>query len=703
MSTPRFFLHPEGNDQADGRSARVAGNSGPWKTLAGARDALRRLRESGALRGAVEVVLGPGIYEQKEAVFFDERDGETTYRSETPGAAEIRGGEALRGFTETEVHGQRAWVLDLPEAAAGEWHFRSLYVNGARRPRARLPKFSADREGVKRAFRIGEIRRPEPRNLFAGDNYFKPKAGDVEDWPSLPDAEIVLLHYWVETRLLHPHFDPETGWLRTSFRSIFQLYESFDERLARYYIDNLYEALTEPGEWYLDRRTGRLTYLPVDGETLGETEVLAPRLEQFIRVDGSFFNENVDPVDPYWVRPVRGLVFSGITFAISDWHPTLAVMPQHNRLDTIESEVPMAGSVQAAMQVPAALEFRAAESCRIENCHLRLLGLTALHFGEGCRHCAAVGNRIEEVGGGGVKVTGADLDEHPTKRTGFVSVTDNVIRRIGAVFHQGVGVVLGAVFDCEVAHNHIAETAYSGISCGWSWGFRETISRNNRIEWNLIEQIGQGVLSDMGGIYTLGVQPGTVVRHNRIDGVESHDYGGWGIYPDEGSSHILFEGNLVTGTKGTAFRIHYAREVVVCNNVFCGSRTEGLIGIGRATGGVHANCFHNLLIGPSPMLYEGGNFGDITQSIRTDANLIWFPDGEIPRSGNREKREEDVPKNLTFEQWQALGHDCLSVVADPKFQDPANGDFRLAPDSPALKIGFRPVDWSRCGPRKEND
>jgi hypothetical protein len=52
---------------------------------------------------------------------------------------------------------------------------------------------------------------------------------------------------------------------------------------------------------------------------------------------------------------------------------------------------------------------------------------------------------------------------------------------------------------------------------------------------------------------------------------------------------------------------------------------------------------------------------------------------------------------LTLEQWQAQGQDTHSLVADPGFADPANLDFALKPDSPALQVGFVPFDWKQAG------
>lgn len=69
---------------------------------------------------------------------------------------------------------------------------------------ARHPKFSPDAEGVKNVLQVGRLRYPEQRNLFDGDHVFAPKPGDIRSWPSLPDAEVVVLHYWIDTRMGSP-------------------------------------------------------------------------------------------------------------------------------------------------------------------------------------------------------------------------------------------------------------------------------------------------------------------------------------------------------------------------------------------------------------------------------------------------------------------------------------------------------------------
>src|SRR5690606_14993546 len=145
-----------------------------------------------------------------------------------------------------------------------------------------------DAKGAQNVLRIGEILEPEKTDLFAGRDTFKPKPGDLSpDWASLSQAEFVVLPYWIEERLPKPALNPRTGWVSFARRSAFALYEAYEDAhgnnaLARYYIDNLFEALTDPGEWYLNRETGRLHYLPRPGETPVNTEIRAPHLHLFI-------------------------------------------------------------------------------------------------------------------------------------------------------------------------------------------------------------------------------------------------------------------------------------------------------------------------------------------------------------------------------------------------------------------------------------
>jgi hypothetical protein len=673
-----------------------AAPTGPWATLVGARDGLRKLRALGQVTGAVRVAVGGGQYAMREAVRFGVQDGHTTYVAEPNTAAVFDGAERIEGWTETTHAGRRAWVTTVPDVAAGKWYFRSLFVRGTRRPRARLPKFSPDAQGVANVRRIDELRYPEKRHLFAGDNVFKPAAGDVQNWPSLIDAEIVLLHYWVETRLSSPQFDPQTGWVRCGRRSVYNLYESFNPKLARFYVDNLYEALSDPGEWYLNRNTGQLTYLPLPDETLADTVVLAPRLTEFVQVRGQAYNRGALLAEPGDVRPVEGLRFEGLTFRHADWYQPQSNLIPHTVDDFDVQDVPIGSAPQAAEHVPAVINLKFAKHCVIEGCTIEHVGFSAVEIGPGCLDCSVFHNQFRQMGGGGIKIGGSELDGAISERTSRITTTDNTISHIGQVFHQSVGVLLTNAYECTIAHNEIAHSCYTGISCGWSWGYRRTVTRDILIEKNLVRDIGEGVLSDNGGIYLLGVQPGTVVRGNHIYRVTAADYGGWGIYPDEGSAHLLIENNWVHDTQGPMLSIHYGREVVIRNNVFARSTEGGMVGVSRGEPHVSANVFQNVFLGPAKASYQGAYAGDIRNSVRATSNLLHFPKG-VPDVTHMDFRD-DVPHRISWNDWLAAGHDRASIIADPMVTE-TERTLTFAADSPISKIGFRPYDWSDCGPR----
>ena len=685
-----FRLAPRGDD---------ARPRGPWATLAGARDALRALRACGELTGTATVLVENGIHRIDSTVEFGPEDSHTTYAAAPDARPVIDGGRELSGLRETTHNGLRAWTVTVPEVATGHLNLRSLFVDGVRRPRARFPKFSADAVGVKNTLRIGEIRFPEKRKLFDGDHVLKPASGDIQNWPSLPDAEIVLLHYWVETRLPQPRLDPESGWISCARRSVFNLYESFNPKLARYYIDNLYEALTEPGEWYVDRKTGLLTYLPLPGETLKNTRLVIPLITRFIDVAGVAYNRNGGQIsDPFGTRLVENLNFEGLTFRHADWYqPGADFLPHDSGAFAGLTDVPLGSSGQAAVHVPGTIRFRWSRQCRLSNNTVRNTGFTALEIGEGCRDLRVSHNVLEHLGGGGVKIDGAELDGPPADRSGHIEIADNTIRHVGRVFHQSCGLLLTRAFDCAIVHNEIAHTCYTGISVGWAWGYRETITRNILIENNFIHDICEGLLSDNGGIYLLGVQPGTVVRGNHICRVTAADYGGWGIYPDEGCSHVVFEHNWVHDTGGTSFSVHYGRELVVRHNVF--ARPGGaFVNVGRAEDHIAVNLAHNLLLGPAQASFTGAYQGDVFNVIESDANVFAFNDAAAVPPVKMPDYRKDIPNTRPFTRWQKSGKDRLSVIVPVQVKE-TPAALVLPKNSAALAAGFKPYDWSICGPR----
>ena len=385
--------------------------------------------------------------------------------------------------------------------------------------------------------------------------------------------------------------------------------------------------------------------------------LVAPRLATLVEFRGV----------PKSGRFVEHLTLRGLTFSDSVW--------ESGTHDAMEG--------QAANHVAGTIVATGARHVAIERCVLKNLGGYGIDLRDGCRGVRLVGNELSWIAAGGIKVTGAAEPE--PLRTGETIITDNRIHHLGRFFHSGVGILVMDAFGNTVAHNEISDLYYTGISVGWVWGYGPSVSRDNRIEFNHVYKVGQGLLSDLGGFYSLGLSPGTVVRNNIVHHVEGHDKG-WGLYTDEGSTGIVLENNLVYRTSHGGFHQHYGRENIVRNNI--SSRRT------RRTGRASRDEPHRSFTFERNIVYY--RTGELLSSvwsggadhITLDHNLYWNAGGSSPEfpAGN-------------LEAWQRLGFDRHSRVADPRFADPDHDNFELKADSPARALGFQPLDLSSVGAR----
>jgi len=644
-----LYVATDGNDQWSGTlsAANAAGTDGPLATLVGARDAIRRMKEDGPLQQPTTVQLRGGVYQLSEPFTLTPQDSGAeqapiTYAAYPGEQPVISGGREINGWRKGEGE---LWTVAIPEIKAGNWYFRQLFVNGERRVRARLP-----REGF---YETTGCAPKKERKHGNKPKYIKVAAADLAQWGKLDDAELVYFHIWDESRWPIKEVDEEKGIVTFATFS-----PPADDEHGRYYMENLPEGLTGPGQWYLDRATGVLSYWPLPDEDMTQAQVVAPVIEQLVRLAGN-------PDAPEFVEHVA---FRGLTFTHSAW--TIPDEGYHAR--------------QAEASLGAAISADGAHNCSIEDCEIAHIGLYAIDLERGCQRNRIAGCRIHDIGAGGIKIGEGQVREQAVEQTANNMVTDNYIYDLGHVFLCGVGILVRQSSANIVAHNEIRDLNYTGISVGWTWGYKTSLAGGNIIEYNHIYNIGRGLLSDMGGIYTLGIQPGTVLRYNLIHDVESYDYGGWGLYTDEGSTDILLEKNVVYNTKSGGFHQHYGRENIIRNNIFAFSRAEQII---RSREERHISFVFERNI----VYFDNGKLLGTTwknSKFRFDNNLYWDTSGTPLDFAEK-----------SWSEWQQSGQDIHSLVADPLFVDAANHDFRLKPESPALKLGFEPIDLSDVGPR----
>ena len=638
-----LYVSPEGSNAWSGKLAEPnrAKSDGPFATLARARDAIRSMQARQPLHKPVTVYVRCGVYAMSAPlVFLPEDSGNAkcpiTYAAYPGEKVVLSGGRVITGWKKAAEGGLEnpLWTTEVPGVKEGEWYFHQLFVDGQRRQRARSPNtgfFHAD----------GQF-------LAGNPTRFKFHPGDIHAaWVEQGDVEVVGLEKWAEFRMPLKAVDTATHTATLST----ERQEFGDDKDARYWVENAADALDAPGEWFLDRRTGTLSYLALPEEDVSRAQFAAPFLPQLVRLEGQEGTSEC----------VHDIVLRGLTFAHTDWP-----LPPKGYVDT-----------QAAYDIPATVEFVGARRCRIEQCTFVHLGQYALEIHKGSQGNQVVGSEMTDLGAGGVKVGDPQIPSGEAQATSGILVSGNFIHNIGIVYPAAVGVWIGQSGGNTVAYNEIADTYYTAVSLGWTWGYGPTAAHDNRIEFNNLNNIGRGLLSDMGCIYSLGVQPGTVERNNRCHDVTRYAYGGWGIYTDEGSSQIVIENNIVYRTQDGGFHQHYGRENIVRNNIFALGQ-EAQLRRTRQEPRLSFTFEHNLVYWNEGKLLEGTWNDD---QFHLDYNLYWQAGGQ-PIQFAKESLAE----------WQKRGQDVHSLVADPLFADPDHGDLTLKAGSPAAKIGFLPID-----------
>jgi Right handed beta helix region len=322
-------------------------------------------------------------------------------------------------------------------------------------------------------------------------------------------------------------------------------------------------------------------------------------------------------------------------------------------------------------------------SCTIERCRFAHLGGYAIALGEGSEENRILHNQMTDLGAGGVKIGDPKIPSSVPTQTSANQIAYNHIHDIGIVYPAAVGVWIGQSSNNIVARNEINDTFYTAISVGWTWGYGPTATKGNLVEFNSMHHIGRGMLSDMGCIYTLGVQPGTVERNNLCHDVSRYKYGGWGIYTDEGSSDIVIEKNIVYRCEDGGFHQHYGKANIVCNNIFA---LGGTAQLRRSKNENHLSFTfeHNIVYWDEGDLLDG-TWAD--NNYRLDHNL-YYSVGWLPIEFSK----------WSFRDWQKRGQDVHSLIANPLFADPEHGNFSLELGSPAVKVGFNAIDLSKVGP-----
>lgn len=368
----------------------------------------------------------------------------------------------------------------------------------------------------------------------------------------------------------------------------------------------------------------------------------------------------------------------GLTFHHADWK----LDPKGN------------SSTQAAVEVPAVVTADGSLHCAIENCEVAHIGTYGIWLRRGCKDSKVQRCRLLDLGAGGIRVGEAKMAKTEVAETSRILVDNNHIFDGGRIYASAIGVWLAQASHNTISHNDIHDFNYTGISVGWNWGLEPNRTHHNIIEFNHVHDVSRGVLSDSGLIYCLGDSPGSVIRNNVFHDnwpYTTPSYG-WGIYLDAQTGQYTVENNLVYNTlSGGLMFNNGGHQHVIRNNIFALSANQALWPYSEKR----------------PSTFRQ-NIVYLTQGA------LFIPHGERSLQDRISKKEPlgDWNNNLywhtgggdelrfyrrSFTEWQALGLDTQSRIADPLFVDRAAHNFALKPDSPAAAISFKPFDISTVG------
>lgn len=564
-----IHVSPSGNDRADGSAQK------PVRSLS---RALQLAEKENTGASDVRIVLSNGTYRLTQPLRLNAADsgknGHNLVFAAASGAHPVVSGAVRITGWKLADRTRNLWTATVP---AGVDNTRQLYINGVRatRTRGRVPvDLTETPNGYEAAdATLSHWRNPSDMELVytGGNSIWSEHSEGLGSWtePRCPIASIS----GTTITMAQPCWNNSTKriMLPNGARTA-NLVGPKSVGKRPEYMENAYELLGTPGQFYLDRTSHTLYYVPRTGEVMKTVDVEMPVLETLIEGDGTAAD------------PVHNIVFSGIQFSYATWLGPSSPEGFSEIQANYQVTGPDGYSRQALChlvpggtcpfgawtQAPGNLAFRFAHNVKFENDNFIHLGAAGLTLGDGAQNDVVQGCIFTDISGNGVRLGGVDMPLAPIAEfTSDDRIENNLFRNVGAEYRGGIPIVVGYVRDTVVAHNQIDHVPYAAISMGWG-GWPDKIkqagqannSRGNVVEDNLIHDLMID-LSDGGGIYTQGLTGTSLKDGERVTGNVVYDQysSGHEIYTDNGSSMITVSGNVMFNTNhdnwGSRHRDYY--------------------------------------------------------------------------------------------------------------------------------------------------
>ncbi len=646
----------------------VIGSAANSVTVSSADEFLRAVEnsESGSI-----IYLKGGTYRFDTPIIFDGIKKNITITSVPGETAVITNACPVSEWTECTVNGVKAFC-----ASASGKRITALFSESGKLNVTRLPESG-----------YYYIDKPDLSDTKGKDNDLASNgfyADDLKKAPSnLCDVTVEILHQWVSEVEKPVSFDETTGLFRLA-RYSGRPIEAGD----RYFLQNVLEGLDKPGEWCFDSKADMLYYIPYDGETAENLVLYASAEAQLMDIENS-----------------SGITFENIKFADTGWNYSddkYLNMNIHTRLRDYE-----VSSVQGAVDVSGAIDVIYSDNINFKNCDFENIGATAIRYFTGAKNSIVDSCYFSNIGAnaiyiGGRYFIGEKIDEVRDNIAENITVRNCEIEKYGRQFFGACGILVAYCDTAEISNNEIHDGYYTGISAGFMWLFGENPTQSIKITDNLIYNIGLETLSDLGGIYLLGVQQNTVVSGNVIHDCSCYDgeggYAGDGIYLDSGCEFMTVENNLAFNCSTSCFNTTLSKNNIIRNNIFALSgQSVACLGAEEFLPYTDLNntYINNIILTDNKVLSveeinHTGHFGG-------SGNILWdmtYGDELYFTIGNYTNKAI-IRQNA--ESRNVLGS---AIYRNPGFKDAQSFDFSLDENSDAVKLGFEPFDYSKAGTLK---
>ena len=699
----QLYVSVRGNDTWSGRTAAEQGPTGPFATLSRARQEVRALKAAGGLPEGVVVNVLPGTYPLSETFTLGPEDSgaaETpiVYRGDRLQKPVLSGGQVLGGFEPEEGAIIRC---DLAANGLAGRRFRQLFHGDRRLILARYPNLDPlDPHGGAWAYVAAAEGDENHREFSYG-------ADEPHNWAHPQDGEVPIFagYDWAFSTAPLADYDPDQRRITLGADTWGPL------RIGdRYVIQGLREELDAPGEWYLDPRTDTLYVWPPDGPA--DMPVVAPVLDTVVAIQGA-----------------EGIILDGLV------------------IEACEGD---------------AVTVTDSRRCLVAGCLVRNCGRYGIVVSGG-GESGAQGNDVYECGHGGISISGGDRQ---TLAPGRNFADNNYLHHCACLWKTyRPGVAVSGVGN-RVSHNLIHDMPHAGLllsgnenvveynlvhhvnlesadTGGIYFCSRDWTQRGNVVRYNVFHHCG-------GFGKTNSWAP---VRDGKVEFRYPHFT--WGIYLDDPTTGTLVYGNILYRVPLCGLHNHGGRDNTWENNILvdCPAINEGALDPNwsewpaiferlnamRQPGSPYLDRYPELaqVADTHPEEMSGVRFlrnivywtQEGTRRIREEAGTDWGGPERMQLYALR-MRPEDFARNewdynclymepgleprvdltlmpeprklLTWQEWQQLGRDTHSELADPGFTDPAKHDYSLRPGSPAFRLGFQPIPIEAIGPYQDD-